>query len=221
MLPVFPARTVTPRTLAGDAGRPARFAAWGRELARHLQRERPLRLLRAPAAKQASRPGESEGEFRVRLREHLHEERDRALDAVRERYARRSETARARLATARARVEREGDQYRDHKLQTAVSVGASVIGAIFGRRRSGLGGAATAARAASRAARERGDVGRAEDQLRSAEEALEALERELAEALDDLRARFGDAAQALEPVSVPPRKGDLAVERLALAWEPT
>jgi hypothetical protein len=207
--------------LPGDAGRPARFAAWQRDLARHLQRERPLRLLRSVAAKQASRPGESEGEFRVRLREHLHEERDRALDAVRGRYARRTETARARVAAARARVEREGDQYRDHKLQTAVSVGASVIGAIFGRRRSGLGGAATAARAASRAARERGDVGRAEDQLRSAEEALDALERELADALDALRARFGEEAQSLEPVSVPPRKGDLAVERLALAWEPT
>ena len=206
--------------LPDGTGRPARFAAWGKELARTLQRDRALQLLRSEAAKQVSRPGESEGEFRARLREHLREQRDAGLDAVRERYARRIEAAQGKLAAARARLEREGDQYRDQKLQTAVSVGASVIGMLFGRRRSGLGGATTAARAASRVAREHGDVGRAEDQLRAAEEDVAGLERELADELDALRARLADDGQALEAVRVPPRKGDLAVERLALAWEP-
>ena len=101
-----------------------------------------------------------------------------------------------------------------------MSVGASVIGALFGRRRSGLGGAATAARAAGRAARERSDVGRAEDQVRGAEEGLAALEAELAQSLDALRLRFGEDALALETLELAPRKGDLAVERVALAWEP-
>jgi hypothetical protein len=206
--------------LPPEAALPARYTAWGRELRGHLQRARPLRLLHCAAAKLSSRPGESEGEFRVRLRGHVHELRDRALAGLREQYARRLETARARLAAARARLEREGDQYRDQKLQTAVSVGASVIGALFGRRRSGLGGAATAARAAGRAARERGDVGRAEDQLRGAEQALAALEAELDASLEALRGRFGEDALALEVLEVAPRKGDLSVERVALAWEP-
>ena len=206
--------------LPGEAARPSRYTAWGRELRSHLERARPLRLLRCGAAKLTSRPGESEGEFRVRLRGHVHEERDRALAELREQYARRIETARARLAAARERLEREGDQYRDQKLQTAVSVGASVIGALFGRRRSGLGGAATAARAAGRAARERSDVGRAEDQVRGAEEGLAALEAELEQSLDALRGRFGEDALALETLELAPRKGDVAVERVALAWEP-
>ena len=62
--------------LPDGTGRPARFAAWGKELARTLQRDRALQLLRSEAAKQVSRPGESEGEFRARLREHLREQRD-------------------------------------------------------------------------------------------------------------------------------------------------
>jgi hypothetical protein len=95
-----------------------------------------------------------------------------------------------------------------------------VIGALFGRRSRGLGAAATAARAAGRAARERGDVGRAEDQVRDAEETLAALERELTERLDALRASLREDALSVEEIQVAPRKGDLALERVALAWEP-
>jgi hypothetical protein len=203
-----------------EAGRPARYAAWGREIVRHVQRERPLALSQCTALGVVSKPGETEGEFRARLRERLREERDRALDALRERYDRRVEQARERVAAARARAEREGDQYRDQKLQTAVSVGASVLGAIFGRRRGGLGGAATAARAASRAVRERGDIARAEDTVRGAEGALAELEQELAAKLAELRASLAESAVAVTPISVAPRKGDLALDRIVLAWEP-
>jgi hypothetical protein len=206
--------------LPGDAARPPRYAAWSRDLRGVLQRERPLRLLRSEAPKLVSRPGESEGEFRVRLREGMREARDAAVEELRARYARRIEQAQDRLSGAEARLEREGDQYRDQKLQTAVSVGASVLGALFGRRRSGVGRATTAARAASRAARERGDVARAEDQRQEAERELASLESELAEELEALRARYREDAVALQPATVAPRKGDLAVERVALAWEP-
>jgi DNA helicase HerA-like ATPase len=206
--------------LPPDAARPARYAGFGRELRSHLQRERPLRLLRCAAPELVSRPGEGEGEFRVRLRERLREERDRALERLRGEYARRIEQARDRIESARRRLDREGDQYRDQKLQTAVSVGAGVLGALFGRRSRGLGAATTAARAAGRAARERSDVGRAEDQVRDAEEALAALERELEERLEALRARLREDALPLEEIRVAPRKGDLSLERVALAWEP-
>jgi hypothetical protein len=197
---------------------PARYAAWGRELRGRLLRGRPLRLLGCAEPKLVARPGESEGEFRARLRERLHEERDRALEALRQRYARRVEQARAREAAARARVEREGSQLRGAGFETAVSVGGHVLDALFGRRRRSLG---TAARAAGRAARERGDVARAEEALRRAEEAREALERELDERREELRERFSPEAAAPTERALAPRKGDLALSRVALAWERT
>ena len=206
--------------LPDDAGRPARYAAWGREIVRHVQRARPLALSQCASLGVVSRPGESEGEFRARLRERLREERDRAIDALRDRYDRRVEQAKGRVAAARARAEREGDQYRDQKLQTAVSVGASVLGAIFGRRRGGLGGAATAARAASRAVRERGDIARAEDTVRDAEAGLAELEQELTAKLEEIRASLAESSLAVTPLAVAPRKGDLALDRVVLAWEP-
>jgi hypothetical protein len=207
-------------SLPDEAGRPARYAAWGREIVKHAHRERPLALTRCPSLGLVSKPGETEGEFRARLRERLREERDKALDSLRDRYERRLDEAKRRVASARARAEREDEQYRDQKLQTAVSVGASVLGALFGRRRGGLGSATTAARAASRAVRERGDIARAEESARDAERALAALEDELKTKLDELRASLAEDALVVEPFAVAPRKGDLTLDRVALAWEP-
>ena len=174
--------------LPEDAVRPASYTAWGRELLGWLLRERPLRVLACAEAKLVARPGESEGDFRARLAERLREERDEAVEKLRSQYASRIEQARAREASARARAEREGSQFRGATLDTAVSVGATVLDVLFGRgRRRSLG---TAARAAGRTAREHGDMGRAEDALRDAEEARAALEREAAE-------RRGGAARPL------------------------
>jgi hypothetical protein len=67
-------------------------------------------------------------------------------------------------------------------VQTAISVGTSVLGALFGKRASGLGHvtrAGTAARGATRAMKETADVGTAEEKLTAAEAAAAELEAEL------------------------------------------
>lgn len=205
--------------LPDGAVSPARYAAWGRELRSWLQRDHPLVLLASAEPKLVARPGESEGEFRARLRERTHEERDRAIEALRAKYAHRLEQARTREAAARARVEREGSELRGASLETAVSIGATVLDSIFGRgRRRSLGGAA---RAAGRTARQRGDVSRAEDALRRAEEARLALEQEASQGVERLRERFRPESTVLTELRVAPRKGDLTVARLALLWEPS
>jgi hypothetical protein len=205
--------------LPDGAVRPARYAAWGRELRGWLQRDRPLVLLASAEPKLVARPGEREGEFRARLRERVHEERDRAIEALRAKYARRMEQARTREAAARARLEREGSEFRGATLETAVSVGATVLDTLLGRgRRRSLGGAA---RAAGRTARQRGDVSRAEDALGEAAEARLALEQEASEGVEALRERFRPEATLLTELRLAPREGDLSLARVALGWEPS
>ena len=122
-----------------------------------------------------------------------------------------------RIDRAETRVEREQSQYDQQKLQTGISMGATVLGAIFGRR--GLGGATTAARGAGRAAREREDVRRAEEEVRDLEEAMRALNAELEEEVRTLQADDEVDALELEEVVVRPRKSDLEVSDLRLAWK--
>jgi C4-dicarboxylate-specific signal transduction histidine kinase len=108
-------------------------------------------------------------------------------------------------------------------LQAAVSVGATVLGALFGRKigsARNVGRATTAARGVGRTSRERGDVRRARERVASEEQKLRELERELEEHLAKLREEHDPAHAEIEVLEIPPRKSDLSVERLALAWAP-
>ena len=146
------------------------------------------------------------------------EDRDAGVEKLRARFAKKIERMQERARRAEARVEREQSQYDQQKLQTGISMGASVLGAIFGR--GGIGRATTAARGAGRVAREREDVQRAEEELRDLQDAIRALEIEVEEeARAYLADREDDVAQ-LEEVVVRPRKADIDVTGLKLGWKP-
>ena len=108
-------------------------------------------------------------------------------------------------------------------MQTAISVGATVLGAFLGRRVASVGTvgrATTAARGVGRAAREKEDVERAQRDI-------EALQQQLA----DLEAEFQQGTGAIENLADPgavdvkeevirPRKTDITINRVALHWLP-
>jgi hypothetical protein len=214
------ARFETPAAAASKAASWARFRS---ALAEHLARERPLVLQRCAALDLVSRPGETPGEFRVRLRERLHEERDDALEALRKRYASRVAAAEERVRRAEARVEREEEQRGRARSSTAISVGSTLLGALLGRRRVGvgtLGRAAGALRSADRAARESRDVERAREEHALRGEALSELTAELERELEEARARFAEGALACEERPLRARRADVEVQEVRLVWTP-
>jgi hypothetical protein len=98
-----------------------------------------------------------------------------------------------------------------------------VLGAIFGRRRlatSTLGRATTAARGVGRTAKESQDVERAEASLETLRARLAELEAEAAGELAALQSRLDPLTAPLATVSLRPRKADIEVRRVALAWVP-
>ena len=127
-------------------------------------------------------PFESDAEFGLRLEQAAREERDEAVHQMREKFATRLRTAADKVNRAREAVARQKTQARSAQVQTAISVGTSVLGALFGKRASGLGHltrAGTAARGATRAMKESAEVGTAEEKLTAAEAAAAELEAEL------------------------------------------
>jgi molybdopterin converting factor small subunit len=164
-----------------------------------------------------SKPEETKAEFAARAQLAKREKRDAALDKLRERYASKVKRVAERIDRAEARVEREQSQYDQQKLQTGISMGATVLGALFGRR--GLGAATSAARGAGRVARERDDVRRAEEGVRDLQDAMRALNEELEEAVSALQAEDELDMLELEEVIVRPRKSDIAVSDLKVAWK--
>ncbi len=189
-------------------------------LAAHAQQARPLRLLRSAEARLVSRPGEEDGAFRVRVREALHERRDVTLEKLRARWAPRLARAEQRVRRAAEKIEAQQAQFSSETAGTLISVGATVLGALFGRRGGvgTVGRAATAARGATRAARERSDVTRAREEHAAAEAELRALDADFQAETASLRAAGGEGE--LAELRIRPRKSDTQVERVALVWHP-
>jgi hypothetical protein len=189
----------------------------------HLYRGRPLATWSCKKPKATSTPDETEGAFRARVRELLREERDRQMQTLRDRYAPKLARLQDQIARAEQNVEVQESQYQEKKLQTAVSIGTTLLGALFGRKLISSGTvskASTAARRAGSTARELGDIGRAEEKVEALQQRLAALEAELAEDLDALEQPIDPQQLDIAEGSVPPRKADIAVEELLVVWAP-
>jgi hypothetical protein len=194
---------------------------WAGALEDHVYRNVALDLLSCPALKLTAAPGMTEGEFRARVALALREKRDAAVEALRKKYASRLGTLEDRERRATQKLERERAQASNQTLSSALSVGGSLLGALFGGGRRGAASkVSTAARSVGRASKERTDVAHAEADAQALREQVEALEAELEAEVARLESEFDPDTIQLESVPVKPRKADIAVEDLALVWRP-
>jgi len=195
---------------------------WAGALEDYVYRSVALELQSCPALKLTATAGMSEGEFRSRVALALREKRDAAVEALRKKYASRLSTLEDRERRARQKVEKEKAQVADSTLSTALSVGGSLLGALFGggRRSGAISKASSAARGVSRVGKERADVAHAEADAAAVRDQVESLNAELEAEVARLESGFDPATIAIETVSVKPRKADLVVEDMALAWVP-
>jgi hypothetical protein len=209
--------------LSEAAGKAKSYQEWRAALPATLYRSRTLRLFSSPDLKDPSRPGEAEGDFRARVALALREKRDASVAALRQRFAAKLAALQDRIRRAEQRVSVEQSQYDAQKVQTAISAGATILGALFGRKAlsvGGLGRATTAARGVGRATREREDVGRAEDNLQDLRQELSDLQARVESEADGLRSGAEAASLPLETLELHPRKSDIQPGEVLLAWTP-
>ena len=187
----------------------------------HVYRTAPMNVGYVRSLKAYSAVGESPGEFAARVQQKAREARDADLEKLREAYGKKLKRIRERIARAEERVAREKAQATKGSLDTVLSVGTTVLGAVLGRRTTA---ATTARRAASSlrkaggVAKERRDVERAEDRVEDLQTDLETLETEFQEKVKTLQERH--AMPVMESVTVRSRKTDFEIVRFALAWVP-
>jgi hypothetical protein len=197
--------------------------AWEKDLVTWVYRERTLDLWKSPSAGVVSKPGESESNFRARIQQGAREERDAVADRLRQKYAAKLASLDERLRRAEQAVGREKQQSVEAGVQTAISVGATVLGALFGRKKlsaTTVGRATTAARGAGRTMKQAGDVQRAQESAEAVRQQIQALDAALQAELAARTAATDPLTEPLERVSVRPKKGDITVRRVALVWRP-
>ena len=195
--------------------------SWSAALEDHVYRNASLNVMSCPALKMVGAPGGTEGEFRARIALALREKRDDAVDTLRKKYESKIAALEDRARRADQKVDREKAQASSETMSSALSVGGSLLGALFGgRRSSALSKVSTAARRAGRVSKERADVTHAEADAQAFRDQIESLEKDLQAEIEALESEHDPHAVRVETVPVRPRKGGITVTDLALVWRP-
>ncbi|HEY8410481.1 MAG TPA: hypothetical protein VIK76_03735, partial [Pyrinomonadaceae bacterium] len=109
------------------------YATWSKDFANWLYQNQRLELFESPSLDLASNPGESERDFRVRLQQLAREQRDQAVEKLRQKYEPKFAQLEDRKRRAEQAVAREAEQAKHQKLQTAISFGATLLSSFMGR----------------------------------------------------------------------------------------
>jgi hypothetical protein len=199
------------------------YTRWERDFADYLYRSQVITLWKSPAFQTTSHPGESERNFRIRLSQIAREKRDEWTETLRKKYATRISALERKIRTAEDRLIREKEQAKHQKLETAVHIGTTLLGAFLGGKitsRSNLGRASTAARSASRARRQSADVEIAEENLDELKQELQELQTRFQEDVHAGKERFDVLQESLESTDLRPRKTDISVRLVNFIWMP-
>jgi len=206
------------------AALPKSYSAWQKSFASWIATSQTLDLHRHAGLKITSASGESERDFRIRVQNAQREARDAEVEEVRRKFAEKRARLEEKLRRAEQGVQRESEQSSHANLQTAVSVGATIFGALLGRKSLStgtLGRATTAARGLGRASKEHADIKRAQENVDVAKKALEDLDAKIAEETAGIAARFDADASRIEAAALAPKRGGVLVQFVALGWRPS
>ena len=195
------------------------YGHWSKDYADWLYQTQTVQLLRSPSQKLVSHSGESEADFRARLAQGAREGRDSKADALRAKYDAKVAALQQKLHTAQQAVDREENQERGAGLQTAVSVAGSILGGFLGRKSVSVGSITSVARGAGRVAQQRDDVKLAEENVARLQGQLTELQASFAQDAAGVGAD-GAATEQLDTVVIRPKKADIDVTLVTLAFAP-
>ncbi|HEY6121394.1 MAG TPA: hypothetical protein VIV66_15655 [Pyrinomonadaceae bacterium] len=209
--------------LASVAAKAKSYDGWSKDFAAWLYRNQKLELLESPTLNLASNPGETERDFRIRLQQLAREQRDQAVEKLRQQYAPKFAALEERRRRAEQAVAREAEQSKNQKVQTAISFGATLLSSFMGRKAvswSTLGRATTAARGVSRSMKEADDVNRAQESVEAVSQQAADLDAQFKTETESLEKSFDPQTEQFEKISLKPTKANIAVKLITLAWAP-
>jgi len=205
------------------AGNPKAYGAWSKDYKRWVRQNENITLFRSKRFKLTSLASESEGDFRVRLQDVASENRDAAIAKIRKRYATKATTLENRLMRAEQAIAVQQEQSTKKKLDTAISFGTAILGAVLGRKKLSTSTATkmgSAVRTAGSARKEAADVDRARQTAEKVRADMAALNKRLENEIVDLDTAFDAQSEPLDEIVVRAKSTDINVVITGLVWLP-
>ncbi|MDP3046189.1 MAG: DUF87 domain-containing protein [Chloroflexota bacterium] len=192
------------------------------DFADHLYRNESFNLASNPTLKLYARPGESERDFSVRCQQAAREQRDTTLDQIREKYQVKLKRLEDKLANQQQRLEQDKSEYKGRMGEEVLSGLASVAGAlgIFGRKSGSLRGLSTAATKRRLTSSAKADIAEAEADIARLQAEVDDIKSQMEQDAGQLTKQWAAAAGGVQSVKIIPKKTDIDVQMVVLAWAP-
>jgi hypothetical protein len=198
------------------------YQVWNREFSNWLYGTRKLELMYSPSLKEVSRSGETDQEFRIRLSQVAREHRDEAVDALRKKYSSKMVILQDRKRRAQQTREKQVEQAKKAKLDTAISFGSTLLSAFTGRKLSSttISRASTAMKGVTRSMDESKDVDRAGETVEAIDKQIADLQAQFDAEIQTLDEKTNPTMEQLDSIVIKPGKSDFFVQLLTLVWVP-
>lgn len=179
-----------------------------------------FKLMASASTGLTMRLDESERDFKIRVSEAASQQRDADIARLREKYASKMQTLDDRINRAQERIDAERAQAKKTDMEVAINVGATMIGALMGRRMGSgtLGRATSTARGVTKAAKEREDVARATETLSVLDQKLSELTDAFESEANDIAVAYAKAADELTIQAVCPKKSNIDIQVMGIGW---
>ncbi len=206
-------------TVPEGANSARELAGLRKELSDWLYYNERLPLQTHPKLALTQRPDENDRDFRVRLQQAAHEARDADIDALNAKFAKKIEAIQAKKAKEVRELDQDQLDYSQRQQAEWVNIGESAINFVMGRRSSrALSSAMTKRRMTAKA---KADIDESVEQIASYEKEVEQLNDELNTEIAAITGAWDAAHEQLEIKEFKPRRADVQMELIAVAWRPS
>src|SRR5262249_52281082 len=151
-------------------------------------------------------------------------ERDARTEELRKKYAPKIAALEEKVRKAQQKVEKEKSKSRFSILQSILGFGSTVLGAVLGRKAlsvTNLNKATQAAKGVGRSVRDSQSAAQAEETQEKLNADLAAMDEEFKTEVAALEAKVDPLSEKFESIVIKPKKTNITIKLVALAWSPS
>jgi hypothetical protein len=169
-----------------------------------------------------SKDNEAEADFRIRIGMEMREKRDEAVQKIRDKYEKKIAALTDKVKKAQDKVAQKHQNVGMQKTQTWISFGTTLLGAVLGRgvTKGTLNSAGSSLKKAGRISKESKDAETAEDDFNICQQELQDVRLQMQQEITALSLLGDSSTIKLDEIQLHPRKSDIVVDKVGLAWIP-
>jgi len=200
---------------------PKNYKMWTKEVLTWLEQTQRYYLLYCQPVKTYSLAGETEVAFRIRLQQKLSERRDEQTRKLKDKFLPKLNSLQEKIQAAQSKMQSQLAQSREQEIDSVINVGATILGAMIGRKplnTTTVGRATSAARGAGRASRKKQEAVQAGETAASLQAQLEEMNRQFQADLAQVAEQTKLTDASFETVAVAPKKANIEIRAVGVLW---